>query len=182
MLGPGGDHISGLDGDDGTVGVSNESSEASVDGDDTVVVGVRVASGVGVGSGSVGVGTEGVVDGTASGSVGNLGSVHLRGVNGDNGTVGVSNQASEVRVASSVAEGVDGVDSASSSCVSNLGSVHLGGVSGHDGTVGVSHKLGGGESHAGRENLRKYFVMSKSFRENLMRLVIWSKIIEALTL
>ena len=182
MLGPGGDHISGLDGDDGTVGVSDESSEASVDGDDAVVVGVRVASGVGVGSGSVGVGTEGVVDGTASGSVGNLGSVHLRGVNGNNGTVGVSNQASEVRVAGSVAEGVDGVDSASSSCVSNLGSVHLGGVSGHDGTVGVSHKLGGGESHAGRENLRKYFVMSKSFRENLMRLVIWSKIIEALTL
>jgi len=150
VLGPGGDHISGLDGDNGAVGVGDESSEANVGGDDAVVVGVRVA-------GSVGVGSEGMVDGTAGGSVGNLGGVHLRGVNGNNGTVGMSDQASEVvassiGVASSIAEGVDGVDSASSSCVSNLGSVHLEGVRGDHGTVGVGHQLGGGESHAGREN------------------------------
>ena len=151
VLGPGGDHISGLDGDNGAVGVGDESSKANVGGDDAVVVGVRVA-------GSVGVGSEGMVDGTAGGSVGNLGGVHLRGVNGNNGTVGVSDQASEVvassiRVASSVAEGVDGVDSASSSCVSSLGSSDLKGVRGDHGAVGVGHQLGGGESHAGRENL-----------------------------
>ena len=158
---PGGDHISGLDWDDGTVGVGDQSSEASVDGDNSVVVGVGVASGVAVVSGSVGVGSEGMVDGTASGSVGNLGGVNLRGVSGNNGTVGVSDQASEVRVASSIAEGVDRVDSASSGCVSNLSSVHLGGVRGHDGTVGVGHQLGGGESHAGRENLVGFFSFSK---------------------
>ena len=105
VLGPGGDHISGLNWDNGAVGVGDKSSEASVHGDNAVVVGVRVA-------GSVGVGGDGsMVDGTAGGSVG------------------------------------------------NLSSVHLGGVSGHDGTVGVSHKLGGGESHAGRENLREDIVM-----------------------
>jgi len=153
VLGPGGDHISGLNWDNGAVGVGDESSEANVGGDDAVVVGVRVA-------GSVGVGSEGMVDGTAGGSVGNLGGVHLRGVNGDNGTVGVSDQASEVGVASSVAEGVDGVDSASSSCVSNLGSVHLEGVRGDHGTVGVGHQLGGGESHAGRENLIGFGVLT----------------------
>jgi len=165
VLGPGGDHLSGLDWDNGAVGVGDESSEASVDGDDAVVVRVAsVASGVRVASsgvrvaGSVGVGTECMVDGTAGGSVGNLGGVNLRGVNGNNGTVGVSDQASEVRVASSIAEGVDRVDCASSSCVSNLGSVHLGGVHGHHGTVGVGHQLGGGESHAGRENLMMDFV------------------------
>ena len=155
MLGPGGDHISGLDWDNGAVGVGDESSEANVGGDDAVVVGVRVA-------GSVGVGGDGsMVDGTAGGSVGNLGSVHLRGVNGNNGTVGVSNQASEVRVASSIAEGVDGVDSASSSCVSSLGSSDLKGVRGDHGAVGVGHQLGGGESHAGRENLVGFFRFSK---------------------
>ena len=148
MLGPGGDHLCGLDWDNGAVGVGNQSSEANVGGDDAVVVGVRVAGVVGVG-----VGAEGMVDGTAGGSVGKLGGVNLRGVNGNNGTVGVSDQASEVRVASSIAEGVDGVDSASSSCVSNLGSVHLKGVRGDHGAVGVGHQLGGGESHAGRENL-----------------------------
>ena len=153
MLGPGGDHISGLDGDNGAVGVGDESSEANVGGDDAVVVGVRVA-------GSVGVGSEGMVDGTAGGSVGNLGGVHLRGVNGNNGTVGVSDQASEVRVASSIAEGVDGVDSASSSCVSSLGSSDLKGVRGDHGAVGVGHQLGGGESHAGRENLIGFGVLT----------------------
>ena len=88
------------------------------------------------------------------------------GLNGDNGAIGVGNKSGMsdgVRVASSIAEGVDGVDSASSSCVSNLGSVHLGGVSGHDGTVGVGHQLGRGESHAGRENLMKLFDFSKYF-------------------
>ena len=161
MLGPGSDHVSGLNWDNGTVGVGHESSEAGVDGDDAVVVGVAGGVGVGsVGSGGVGVGTEGVVDGTAGGGVGELGGVHLRGVNGNDGTVGVADQASEVRVAGGVAEGVDGVDSASGSCVGNLGSVHLGGVSGHHGTVGVSHKLGGGQSHTGRENLREGIFMT----------------------
>ena len=147
VLSPGGDEVSRLDGDDGTVGVGDKSGEASVDGDDAVVVGVGVAGSVGERSSS------NRVDGTAGGGVGNLGSVHLRGVNGNNGTVGVSDQASEVRVASSIAEGVDGVDSASSSCVSSLGSSDLKGVRGDHGAVGVGHQLGGGESHAGRENL-----------------------------
>ena len=153
VLGPGGDEVSGLDGDDGTVGVGDKSGEASVDGDDAVVVGVGVAGSVGERSSS------NRVDGTTSGGVGNLGSVHLRGVDGDDGSVGVADKSSEVGVAGSVAEGVNRVDSASSSSVSGLGSDHVSGVGGHHGAVGVGHQLGGGESHAGRENLQK--MMSK---------------------
>ena len=153
VLGPGGDEVSGLDGDDGTVGVGDKSGEASMDGDDAVVVGVGVAGSVGERSSS------NRVDGTASGGVGNLGSVHLRGVDGDDGSVGVADKSSEVGVAGSVAEGVNRVDSASSSSVSGLGSDHVSGVGGHHGAVGVGHQLGGGESHAGRENLQK--MMSK---------------------
>ena len=65
VLGPGGDEVSRLDGDDGTVGVGDKSGEASVDGDDAVVVGVGVAGGVGERSSS------NRVDGTASSGVGN---------------------------------------------------------------------------------------------------------------
>ena len=155
VLGPGGDEVSGLDGDDGTVGVGNKSGEASVDGDDAVVVGVGVAGSVGERSSS------NRVDGTASGGVGNLGSVHLRGVDGDDGSVGVADKSSEVGVAGSVAEGVNRVDSASSSSVSSLGSDHVSGVGGHHGAVGVGHQLGGGESHAGRENLREMMLKKK---------------------
>ena len=155
VLGPGGDEVSGLDGDDGTVGVGDKSGEASMDGDDAVVVGVGVAGSVGERSSS------NRVDGTASGGVGNLGSVHLRGVDGDDGSVGVADKSSEVGVAGSVAEGVNRVDSASSSSVSSLGSDHVSGVGGHHGAVGVGHQLGGGESHAGRENLREMMLKKK---------------------
>jgi len=124
VLGPGGDEVSRLDGDDGTVGVGDKSGEASVDGDDAVVVGVGVAGSVGERSSS------NRVDGTASSGVGNLGSVHLRGVDGDDGSVGVADESSEVGVAGSVAEGVNRVDSASSSSVSGLGSDHVSGVGG----------------------------------------------------
>ena len=123
--------------DDGTVGVGDKSGEASVDGDDAVVVGVGVAGSVGERSSS------NRVDGTAGGGVGNLGSVHLRGVDGDDGSVGVADESSEVGVAGSVAEGVNRVDSASSSSVSGLGSDHVSGVGRHHGAVGVGHQLGG---------------------------------------
>merc|ERR550534_1669222 len=117
VLSPGGDEVSRLDGDDGTVGVGDKSGEASVDGDDAVVVGVRVAGGVGERSSS------NRVDGTAGG--------------------GVADESSEVGVAGSVAEGVNRVDSASSSSVSGLGSDHVSGVGRHHGAVGVGHQLGG---------------------------------------
>ena len=171
VLGSGGDEVSRLDGDDGTVGVGDKSGEASVDGDDAVVVGVRVAGGVGERSSS------NRVDGTAGGGVGNLGSVHLRGVDGDDGSVGVADESSEVGVAGSVAEGVNRMDSASSSSVCGLGSDHVSGVGGNHGAVGVGHQLGGGESHAGRENLMGFVVLTLKTWFIMMRWAILSSIL-----
>jgi len=146
---PGGDEVGGLGGDHGAVGVGDQAGESSVHRDHAVVVGVGVSRGVSVGVG----GDLRRVHGTTSGGVGNLGGVHLRGVDGHHGTVGVSDQASEVGVASSVSVGVDRVHGTAGGKVGQLGGVHLRGVHGHHGAVGVGHQLGGGEGHAGRENL-----------------------------
>merc|ERR550517_2117201 len=84
---PGGDNISGLSRDDGTVGVGNE----------TVVD-------VGVGHGSH------RVDSTSSGSVGSPGGDHVRGVGRDNGTVGMADQGSGSVGNGSVDNAGNGVD------------------------------------------------------------------------
>ena len=71
----GGDHVSGLLGDDGAVGVGNES-----------VDGVAVSGGVSDGS----VGSD---NGNGlGGEVGSLGSLDLKGLSGGDGTVGVLHQ------------------------------------------------------------------------------------------
>ena len=127
---PGGDDIRGLSGDDGTVGV----------GDEAVVE-------VGVGHGSH------RVDGTSSGSVGSPGGNHGRGVGGDNGTVGMADQGSSSIGNGGMGNTGNGVDDTSGVVEGGLGSGHGGGVGGNHGAVGVTHQLGGGESHAGRENL-----------------------------
>ena len=127
---PGGNNISGLSRDDGTVGVGNE---AVVD--------------VGVGHGSH------RVDSTSSGSVGSPGGNHVRGVSGDNGTVGVADQGSGSVGNGGMGNAGNGVDDTASVEEGSLGSGDGRGVGGNDGTVGVTHKLGGGDRHAGRENL-----------------------------
>ena len=137
---PGGDNISGLSGDDGTVGVGDE---AVVD--------------VGVGHGSH------RVDGTSSGSVGSPGGNHGRGVGGDNGTVGMADQGSGSVGNGGVGNTSNGVDDTASVEEGSLGSCDGRGVCGDHGTVGVTHQLGGGDGHAGRENLKKNIVMSECF-------------------
>ena len=131
---PGGDNISGLSGDDGTVGVSDE---AVVE--------------VGVGHGSH------RVDGTSSGSMSGTGGNHVRGVGGDNGTVGVADQGSSSVDNGSVGNTGNGVDNTASVVEGSLGSGDGRGVCGNHGTVGVTHQLGGGDGHAGRENLEEGF-------------------------
>ena len=129
---PGGDNISGLSGDDGTVGV----------GDEAVVE-------VGVGHSSH------RVDGTSSSSMSSTGSNHVRGVSGDNGTVGVADQGSGSVDNGSVGNTGNGVDDTASVVEGSLGSGDGRGVCGNHGTVGVTHKLGRGDGHAGRKNLEK---------------------------
>ena len=128
--------ISGLHGDDGSVGVSHE-------------------SGVGVGVvGSVG---SDWVDGTSGSSVGNLGGVNLSGVDWDNSSVSVADQSSghsdSVRVADSVGVASSVGDGASSLSVGQTGSGDLGGLGWDDGTVGVGHQLGRADSDSSGENL-----------------------------
>ena len=137
---PGGNNISGLSRDDGTVGVGNE----------TVVD-------VGVGHGSH------RVDSTSSGSVGSPGGNHVRGVGRDNGTVGMADQGSGSVGNGSVGNAGNGVDDTASVEEGSLGSGDGRGVSGNHSTVGVTHKLGGRDGHAGRENLKRNFVVSECF-------------------
>ena len=135
---PGGDDISGLSGDDGTVGV----------GDQAVVD-------VGVGHGSH------RVDSTSGSSVGSPGGDNVRRVGRDDGTVGVADKRSGGVDNRSVGNTGNGVDDTSGVVEGGLGSGHGGGVSGNHGAVGVTNQLGGGESHAGREDLRKMMLKKK---------------------
>jgi len=173
VLGAGSDDISGLGGDNGTVGVGNESSISQ-----TVSVGKST-------------GVQGGVGNTVSGEVLSLGGLDGGLIYGNNGTVGVSDEGSRsvgirigtgsgIRVSSSgirvgssgitVSTGVSStigvssisggiristgicVDGSTSSKVLGLGSGHCRLVSGDDGTVGVGDQLSRGDSDAGSEN------------------------------
>ena len=125
VLSPGGDHISGLQGDHGTVGVGDKA-----------------------GSQRVAVHTDGV-DRAASSGVGNLGRVHSGLISRDDSAVSVGNQSARHGVAK---VGVDRVRVETQ--VSGASSSNLGSVGGHLGAVGVGHQgSGGGYGHAGSKNL-----------------------------
>ena len=128
---PGGNNIGGLSRDDGTVGV----------GDQAVVD-------VGVGHGSH------RVDSTSGGSVGSPGGDNVRRVGRDDGTVGVADKRSSSVDNRSMGNTGNGVDDTSGVVEGGLGSGHGGGVGGNHGAVGVTNQLGGGDRHAGRENLQ----------------------------
>ena len=168
MLSTGSLDISGLNGDNGAIGVGNESG---------------VGDGVGISS-SIGNGGNGGGD-TVSGKVLSLGSLDLRGLSGGNSAVGVGDETASVGigvasmgigVASSVVSVVvtvveavveTGISvrsiSALGSKVGSLGSLDLRGLGGGNGTVGVGHQLSRGSSHASEKNL---------FREKLTPLKI----------
>ena len=128
---PGGNNIGGLSRDDGTVGV----------GDKSVVE-------VGVGHGSH------RVDSASSSSMGSPGSNHVRGVGRDNSTVGMADQGSGSIDNRSMGNASNGVDGTASMVEGSLGSGDGRGVGGNHGAVGVTNQLGGGDRHAGRENLQ----------------------------
>ena len=148
----GGDKVGGLDGDNGAIGVGDESGVGESG------IGVGEASSVGVSSG---IGdTSGRVDHTSGSSELGLGSGDSGLIDGDNSAVGVGNQTVGVAgcvgvgEASGVGHGGDhGVDGTTSSGEGSLGGLDLQGVDGDHGAVGVSHQLGGGSSDTGSKNL-----------------------------
>ena len=132
----GGLDISGLHGDDSSVGVTDKAG-----------VGVWVVGSIG----------SDRVDGTSGSGVGNLGSVDLSGVDWDHGSVGVTDQGpghshgirvGSIGIAGSVGNGT------SSLSVGQSGGGNLGGLCWDHGTVGVGHQLGGADSDSGGENLQ----------------------------
>ena len=154
--------ISGLNGDYSAIGVGNQSRvSVRVSGS---VGGIRISSsGIGVCSSGIGV--------SVSGEVLGLGSGDSRLINGDNGTVGVSNKSS-VGISSGVSgvgiggSGVNsigiGQSSVRVSCidypsvggkVSGTGSGNCGLISGDNGSVGIGDKLTSRDCNAGGKNL-----------------------------
>ena len=151
MLLSGGNNVGGLGGDNGAIGVGDESGVGES--------GIGVTSGVGESSG---IGdTSDRVDHTSGSSELGLGGGDSGLIDGDNSAVGVSDQTSVgvaggvgVGKASGVGNGGDHrVDGATGRGEGSLGGLDLQGVDGDHGTVGVTHQLGGGSSDTGSENL-----------------------------
>ena len=125
------DNISRFQGDNSTVGVGNKTSIGkTVDSDR--------------------------VDNTSSSSVGNLGSVDIRGVSGDNSTVSMGYQA--MGVSSSIGVVSIGENMAKMSKVSSTCSSNSRGVSRYHSSVGESHESSIGDCHAGGKNLNIFTV------------------------
>lgn len=127
------DNIGGLNWDDGTVGVGDESG---------------VSSGIGIG-----------VDGDASGGeVSGTGSLDSWLIDWDDGTVGVGNKSAGVLKAKVVgirvsSIGIGGNWKTVSGEVIGAGSLDCWLINGDNSTVGVGNKLGAGNCDAGKENL-----------------------------
>ena len=141
VLGSGGLNISGLHGDNGAIGVGNQTSGEGI----TVV-------------------SDGV-DGTSSSSMGDLGGVNLSSVSGDDGSVGMSDQgpgnSDSVGVRVGVASIGHRVHQTTSSSVGQLGSGNLGGVSGNLSSVGVGDQgLGRASGDNSGENLKELIGIS----------------------
>ena len=87
---------------------------------------------------------------------------NISGLSRDAGAMhGMADQGSGSIDNRSMGNASNGVDGAASVVEGSLGSGDGRGVGGDHGAVGVTHKLGGGDGHAGRENLRKNIVMSE---------------------
>merc|ERR1719242_1194982 len=160
MFFAGSDDICGLNGDNGTIGVGDESSN-----------GIGVSGSISIGSGNNG----GNGGNTLGGKVGVLSGKDLRGLGGGNGTVGIGDEGTmRVTVGTSVVSVVTGPGSgvgtvvvsvpsgisvgiSSISTLGNKVSVFSGkdlrGLGGGNGTTGVGDELDSrGSSHASEEN------------------------------
>jgi len=165
MFFAGSDDICGLNGDNGTIGVGDESSN-----------GIRVSGSISIGSGNNG----GNGGNTMSGEVSLLSGNNLRGLGGGNSSVGIGYEGtmrvtvgtSVVSVVTSPGSGVSVVSVPSGISVgvsiSTLGgkvsvfsSKDLRGLGGGNGTTGVGDELDSrGSSHASEENLKIGFSVS----------------------
>merc|ERR1711973_31372 len=145
MFFTGSDDICGLNGDNGAIGVGNESSN-----------GIRVSSSISIRMGSNNGSNRG---NTVGGEVSLLSGNNLRGLGGGNGTVSVGNKGTMGVVVESVPSGISvGVSSINTlgSKVSSLSSDDLGGLGGGNSTTGVGDELNSrGSSHAGSEENQK---------------------------
>ena len=154
VVGTGSLDISGFNGDEGTVGVGNQTG---------------VTGGIGYR------GNRGGDGETMGGKVVSLGSSDSRFIDRDDGTVGVGNQTASivaivVGISSiAVVVGVSSIPgtgivsvveswgisvSTFGSKVGSFGSLDLRGLSGSNSTVGVGDELSRGSSHASEKNLR----------------------------
>ena len=129
--------ISGLNWDNSSVGVSNETS---------------VSSGVSVGGNWESKGSEVLSTGLLDSGL----------INGNNSAIGVGNKGSSISnwvvetvVSIWVTKSISkvGIGESVSGKVSSLSSLDLKGLGGSNGTVGVSDELGAGNSHTSEENL-----------------------------
>merc|ERR1719510_1765453 len=161
MFFAGSDDICGLNGDNGAIGVGNESSN-----------GIRVSCSISIRSSNNGSNRGNTVGSEVSLLSGN----NLRGLGGGNGTVSVGNEGTMrvtvvsvpcsvvtgpsvvVSVPSSISVGISGINTLGSK-VSSLSSDDLGGLGGGNGTTGVGDELDSrGSSHAGSEENQKLHV------------------------
>ena len=167
MFFTGSDDICGLNRDNGSIGVGNESGVGKI----------RISSSISIRMGSIG--DRGNGGNTVSGKVSLLSGNDLRGLGGGNGTVGVSNKGTSMVgvctisissgvssvVVSSVVESVVSVESSVSVRVSSIETLSgkvcvlsgkdLRGLGGGNGTAGVFNEFdSSGSSHASKENLK----------------------------
>ena len=87
---------------------------------------------------------------------------NISGLSRDAGAMhGMADQGSGSIDNRSMSNASNGVVGAASVVEGSLGSGDGRGVGGNHGAVGVTNQLGGGDRHAGRENLENFFVWSK---------------------
>ena len=132
MVSTGLDNISRLQWDNSTVGVGNQTSVSKT------IDSYRV-------------------DNSSSSSMGNLGSIDIRGVGRDNSSVSVGNET--MGVSNSIGESIAYRENMSKMAkVSSSGSSNSRSVSRDDSSVGESHQSSGGDGHTGSKNL-KYLII-----------------------
>ena len=128
MVSTGLDNISRLHWDNSTVGVGNKTSISKT------IDSYRV-------------------DNSSSSSMGNLGSIDIRGVGRDNSSVSVGNKT--MGVSNSIRESIAYRENMSKLAkMSSSGSSNSRSVSRDDSSVGESHQSSGGDGHTGSKNLK----------------------------
>ena len=132
MVSTGLDNISRLQWDNSTVGVGNQTSISKT------IDSYRV-------------------DNSSSSSMGNLGSIDIRGVSRDNSSVSVGNKT--MGVSNSIGESIAYRENMSKLAkMGSSGSSNSRSVSRDDSSVGESHQSSGGDGHTGSKNLKYWMI------------------------